>query len=258
MRSLYALSRRNKSPCDNRTEVNIPKNKILKKKISILTQDKTNYYHPSKIYLDKRSFPYRSFIGIASNMNHQNEKEKNAPYYHNCEKNRPLPLVTRQDLIKYLKQNKKLIKRKRFCISCEKINEENSKNEYLTIETKNFPVINGRAFGNKFKIVHNHKTISNPRNQERCLKNKLIICKTDDKNKMINILHNSSDISQIEERKNERKEKYDKLNEVDKNNNERLKQISANNTKTVFNFPKQRTNFHKIQIFNHCKPFLVD
>ena len=154
-------------------------------------------------------------------MNHQNENEKNAPYYHNCEKNRPLPLVTRQDLIKYLKQNKKLIKRKRFCISCEKINEENSKNEYLTIETKNFPVINGRAFGNKFKIVHNHKTISNPRNQERCLKNKLINCKTDDKNKMINILF-------------------------------------ANNTKIVFIFPKQRTNFHKTQIFNLCKPFLVD
>ena len=258
MRSLYALSRNNKSPFGNRTEVNIPKNNIPKKKISIFTPDKTTYYYPPQNNLDKRPFPYRSFNGFSSNFNQANqpnENEKNA-YYNHVEKNRLLYLVTRQDLLKYLRQSGKLIKRKRYCISCERIKEENNKNNFSTIEQKNLPVITNRTFGNKFKIIHKYKTPSNSRNQASNLKYKFIDCNTEDKSKMM--LKSTCDIPSIEEEKNERYEQYDKLNEVTKDNNERLKFVSINNTKRVFYVPKKRTNFHKTQIFNHFKPYLVD
>lgn len=260
MRSLYALSRNNKSPFGNRTEVNIPKNIIPKKKISIFAPDKTTYYNPPQKNLDKRLFPYRSFNGFSSNCNHinqPNENEKNV-YYHHVETNRLKPLVTRQDLLKYLRQSGKLIKRKRYCISCERIKEENSKNNFSTIEQNNLPVITGRSFGNKFKIIHRYKTPSNSRNQASNLKYKCIDCNNEDKSKMIKILKSSCDIPSIEEEKNGRYDNCDKLNEVTKDNNEKLKLVSVNNTKRVFYVPKKRTNFHKIQIFNHYKPYLVD
>ena len=61
----------------------------------------------------------------------------------------------------------------------------------------------------------------------------------------------------IEERKNEENEEYGKLSEV-VNEERKEKILSLKNFNAIFYKPKKKTNFRKVQIFNHFKPFLVD
>ena len=54
-----------------------------------------------------------------------------------------------------------------------------------------------------------------------------------------------------------RYEECDKCKE-NANNKKNVKILSLDNINNIFFQPKKKTNFRKVQIFNHFKPYLVD
>ena len=166
---------------------------------------------------------------FSSNLNlssHQTE-EKNFPYYRKIENCRFFPLVTRQNLKKYLNQN--------------------------CYRQKSLPVINGKSYDKEFKLIPKYKTPSLTRNMSRNQRCKISKFYTDEKNRNLNV----SKLYPIEERKNEIFEGCDKTNDVVKENRDE-KLLYLDNMNNIFYKPKKKTNFRKVQIFNHFKPFLVD
>ena len=102
---------------------------IPKKKITICTREKINKYGPSKKFIAYNPFPFRSFIDFSSNsnnINYSSENEKNTPYS-NLQKSHNFPLITRKDLLKYLKKKNELLKLKKNYVSFGKIREKNEK-----------------------------------------------------------------------------------------------------------------------------------
>ena len=83
----------------------------------------------------------------------------------------------------------------------------------------------------------------------------------DEKNMTLNVnkLHaiEESKNASHEECKNERYEECDKCKE-NANNKKNVKILSLDNINNIFFQPKKKTNFRKVQIFNHFKPYLVD
>ena len=264
MKSIYSLTRNFKSSSLNRTEDNIAKNLISKKKISIYSRDKMNKYQPlTKNTEYNKPFPFRSFVDFSSNTNNMNlptEEEKNSSNYPKPEQSRYFPLITRQDLLKYLKKKGELLKFKKHCVSCEKLREENEKNYLSTLDQSNLPAITGRSLANKYKIIHRYKTPLNPQNKVSNLKYKFINFNTNRSNSQMNLLTNSCNIHPLEERKNDSTtiEECDKSNDIPNLGNDSLNVVSRNYTKRFFYKPKIRINFRKTQIFNNFKPYLVD
>ena len=263
MKSFYSLTKNYKTPSSNTTEDNIIKNLIPKKKISICTRAKINKYGPSKKFMEYNPFPFRSFIDFSSNsnnINYSSENEKNAPYYPNLQKSHNFPLITRKDLIKYLKKKNELLKFKKNCVSFGKIREKNEKNYFSTLEQRNLPVITSRSFGNKYTNNHKFKTPINLLNKMNNIRYKFINSNTNRSNSEINLLNNSNSINLKEEKKNDSivDEECDKLDEILKPGKENENVVSRNHTKRIIFKPKIRTNFRKTQIFNHFKPYLVD
>ena len=72
---------------------------------------------------------------------------------------------------------------------------------------KSLPVINGRSSDIKFKIIHKYKTPTLSRNMSSDLRHKIINFNTDEKNRTLNV----TKLHPIEESKNERNEKYEKV-----------------------------------------------
>ena len=118
---------------------------------------------------------------------------------------------------------------------------------------KSLPAINGRLCDKKFKIIQKYKTPTLTRNMSSDLRHKIINFNTDEKNRTLNV----SKLHPIEETKNEGFEECDKTNDVVKEN-AKDKLLSFENLNSIFYKPKKKTNFRKVQIFNHFKPFLVD
>ena len=237
MQTFYAKSSRDKSPLEPRIENNIIKNFSLRKKIPVYIKNNASQFYPTRKYVKNCPFPYCSLKRCASNLYrfNQTEEEKQFPCHKKVEKLSFFPIITRQDLLKYFNKN---------------CNWQNS-----------LPVICGRSSDKKFKIVPKYKRPTLTRNFSSNLRNRLTNFSIDEKNMTLNVnkLHaiEESKNASHEECKNERYEECDKCKE-NANNKRNIKILSLDNLNNIFFQPKKKTNFRKVQIFNHFKPYLVD
>ena len=241
-------------------------------------RDTKKQFCPQQKFVDHRPFPYRSFVKSGSNFNYFNtpiDRENYIPCYKFINQKQCFPLVSRQDLLKYLKKNGKILKHLRPCNSCAKINKGNYGRNYSTIHQKSFPFINGNFIGdNTPRIIPRYKTPCNSRNvNKNNIRYKLASDEDYNNNQIFansNINVNSmfdkysildkKEKEEKEERKNEEIDKFDELEDLVKNNEKvRIKYLSRNNMNNkTFYKPMEKRSFHKTQIFNHYKPYLVD
>ena len=254
----YRLTSRNKTPMNFR--------------------DTSSQFCPHQKFVDHRPYPYRSFLKSNSNFNYFNSPVKSEnfiPCYKAMNKRKCLPLITRQDLAKYLKFNGTLLKHIRPCTSCIKINKGNYGRNYSTVNQKRFPFIDGNFVGSGPGIIPRYKTPLNSRNKNNHFRYRLSSSKEAYNNEVFtninnNIMSNNNELDNIynnymindkkEERKNEEMDKFEEIDDnVGNNETKGLKIISKNfSNNTTFYQPLKRTKFHKTQIFNHYKPYLVD
>lgn len=253
----YHLNSRNKTPMNFR--------------------DTSSQFCPHQKFVDHRPYPYRSFLKSTSNFNYFNcpiKSENFIPCYKAMNKRKCLPLITRQDLAKYLKFNGTLLKHIRPCTSCIKINKGNYGRNYSTVNQKRFPFIDGNFVGSGPGIIPRYKTPLNSRNKNNHFRYRLSSSKEAYNNEVFtninNNMRNNNELDNIynnymindkkEERKNEEMDKFEEIDDnVGNNETKGLKIISKNfSNNTTFYQPLKRTKFHKTQIFNHYKPYLVD
>ena len=253
----YHLTSRNKTPMNFR--------------------DTSSQFCPHQKFVDHRPCPYRSFLKSNSNFNYFNSPVKSEnfiPCYKAMNKRKCLPLITRQDLAKYLKFNGTLLKHIRPCTSCIKINKGNYGRNYSTVNQKRFPFIDGNFVGSGPGIIPRYKTPLNSRNKNNHFRYRLSSSKEAYNNEVFtninNNMRNNNELDNIynnymindkkEERKNEEMDKFEEIDDnVGNNETKGLKIISTNfSNNTTFYQPLKRTKFHKTQIFNHYKPYLVD
>ena len=213
---------------------------------SIYFRDTIKQFCPHQRYVDHRPYPYRPFVK-PTNFNYFNsptEKDSFIPCFKNYPKRELLPLVTRQDLAKYLKNNGKLISHKRPCNSCSRINYGNYGRNYYTIEHKSFPFINGNFTGTNFRIINGFSTLYQARNdRKRRLPYKI---KDYDNNQTNGEFNNEY----YENQKNYSENKNQ--SNINRNNFYKTEYFRSGAT------PNYKRRFNKTQIFNHYKPFMVD
>ena len=198
-----------------------------------------NYFCPFQRFVERRPNPHRPISKIDSCKNQFNfpiEKEKFISCYKQLDKKKLYPLITREDLSKFLKLNTTLFKHKKPCQPCNIINEGNYGRNYYSVIKKSFPFTTN---------IHS-------RNTPKTLRNKLIEkmpldhhteIRPQTANKVKNIFNIMTPKNKMEEMKNERCNDFQIL--------------SRNNSHSYF-FRNTKTGFHKTQIFNNLKPFLVD
>lgn len=213
---------------------------------SIYFRDTIKQFCPHQRYVDHRPYPYRPFVK-PTNFNYFNsptEKDSFIPCFKSYPKRELLPLVTRQDLAKYLKNNGKLISHKRPCNSCSRINYGNYGRNYYTIEHKSFPFINGNFTGTNFRIINGFSTLYQERNdRKRRLPYKI---KDYDNNQTNGEFNNEY----YENQKNYSENKNQ--SNINRNNFYKTEYFRGGAT------PNYKRRFNKTQIFNHYKPFMVD
>ena len=253
----YHLTSRNKTPMNFR--------------------DTSSQFCPHQKFVDHRPYPFRSFLKSTSNFNYFNcpvKSENFIPCYKAMNKRKCLPLITRQDLAKYFKFNGTLLKHIRPCTSCIKINKGNYGRNYSTVNQKRFPFIDGNFVGSGPGIIPRYKTPLNSRNKNNHFRYRLSSSKGAYNNEAFtNINNNMSSNTELdntynnyminnkkEERKNEEMDKFEEIDDnVGNNETKGLKIISTNfSNNMTFYQPLKRKKFHKTQIFNHYKPYLVD
>ena len=222
------------------------------KKNSIYFRDTIKQFCPHQRFVDHRPYPIRSFVTPPIDFNYYNNPtEKDA--YISCYKKPPrrdlLPLVTRQDLAKYIKNNGKIIKHQNPCNSCSKINEGNYGRNYYTIYHKSFPFINGNFTGTNFRSFNGFNT-SYGGNRRR-IRYKI----RDYDNYQTNNEYNN----EINNNRNNNEHYSNQTND----GNEGFKMDNNTNSGTIVNetdsnIPKIKRRFHKTQIFNRYKPYMID
>ena len=229
MQTFYARSIRDKSPLEPRMDNNILKNFSIRKKIPVYINNNMSQYFPTRRYIKNNPFPYCSLKRCSSNLYRFNptEEEKQFPHFKKVEKRSFFPLITRQDLMKFFNRNCSL--------------------------QKSLPVIGGRSCDKKVKINLKYKRPTLSRNLSSNLRNRLANFSMDEKNLTLNV----KKLNPIEESKNERYEECDILKEIVENKKDE-KRLPLDNMNNLFYKPKKKTNFRKVQIFNHFKPYLVD
>ena len=222
---------------------------------SIYFRDTIKQFCPHQRYVDHRPYPYRSFVKPPTDFNYFNnpiEKDSFVPCYIKYPTRELQPLVTRQDLAKYLKNNGKLISHQRPCNSCSRINNGNYGRNYYTIYHKSFPFINGNFTGTNFGI----KTGFNYPNTTRNNRSQRLRYKIRDyDNNNINNEYNNNFNNEYNENNNEFNNIEQKENKKDNNIINRNKYFENDYLGAT---PKYKRRFHKTQIFNHYKPFMVD
>ena len=248
--STFMNGKRQNSSLNFRTYNNVldPYNK----KNAIYFRDTIKQFCPYQRFVDHRPYPIRSFVTPPIDFNYYNSPiEKDA--YISCYKNFPkgdlLPLVTRQDFAKYIKNNGKLIKHQNPCNSCSKINEGNYGRNYYTIDHKSFPFINGNFTGTNFKSFNGFNT-SYGGNRRR-IRYKI----RDYDNYQTNNEYNN----EINNNRNNNEYYGNQTND----GNEGFKMDNNANSGTIVNetdsnIPKIKRRFHKTQIFNRYKPYMID
>ena len=215
-----------------------------------------NYFCPFQRYVERRPNPYRPISKTDSRKNQFNfpiEKEKFISCYKHLDKKKLYPLITREDLTKFLKLDTTLFKHKKPCEPCDIINEGNYGRNYYSVIKKSFPFIQGNFCGNITKFTPRNSTTNiHSRNTTKKLRNKLIEklpldhyteIRPQSVNRFKNIFNMTTPKNKMEEMKNERCNDFQIL--------------SRNNSHSYF-FRNTKTGFHKTQIFNNLKPFLVD
>ena len=217
---------RMKTPLKNGSENNVY---LAHRKLNkIYFRDTIKQFCPHQRFVDHRPYIYRPFSRVPFDFNYYNspiEKDSFVPCFQSIT-NEFLPLVTREDLEKYLKGNSKLIKHLRPCNSCKLINEGNYGRNYYTFNHKSFPFVNGNFTGMNFKINYRLRTPFKVRYKMNDYYN----------NKINRTLY----------------ERQKKANIKNEKSNGNKKIIMRNNSM------KFLKTFHKTQIFDHCKPYLVD
>ena len=232
----------------------------INQKNSIYFRDTIKQFCPHQRYVDHRPNPFRNFVQPPTNFNYYNnptEKDTFIPCYNNYPRRDLLPLVTRQDLSKYIKNNGRIFKHNKPCKSCSRINEGNYGRNYYTIYHKSFPFINGNFTGTNFRIKNRFINPYQTRNNGQPRYN------INDENNNIYQRNYESNIDNRYDNNMNNMNNNDAINENAKNNNETEIKQNENNTinakNTTSNYtPKFRRSFHKTQIFNHYKPFMVD
>ena len=217
---------------------------------SIYFRDTIKQFCPHQRFVDHRPYPIRPFMNLPSDFNYFNnptEKDSFVPCFKNYEKRELNPLVTRQDLAKYLKYNGGLIKHQRPCNSCSRINNGNYGRNYYNINHKSFPFINGNFTGTNFRNTNGYNTPytrPNRRDYDNYHTN----------NDYNNQYNNENINNEYNENEKEKKEDFNTIN-VKKDNDLISKSKYINYYGAT---PNYKRTFHKTQIFNNYKPFMVD
>ena len=235
---------------------------------SVYFRDTIKQFCPHQRFVDHRPYPYRPFVKPPTDFNYFNnptEKDSFVPCFKNYAKRELNPLVTRQDLSKYLKYNGGLIKHQRPCNSCSRINNGNYGRNYYTIYHKSFPFINGNFTGTNFRITNGFNTPYQTRNnRSNRIRYKL---RDYDNNYQNNNEYNDNEYNNYNNNNMNMNMNMNEYNENVKENKEEenkniKKENDLNNKSKYYNYygatPKYKRTFHKTQIFNHYKPFMVD
>ena len=185
-----------------------------------------------------------------SYFNNPTEKDSFVPCFKNYAKRELNPLVTRQDLAKYLKYNGGLIKHQRPCNSCSRINNGNYGRNYYNINHKSFPFINGNFTGTNFRITNGFNApYQTGNNRSQQIRYKIRDYDNYHNNDYNNQYNNENINNEYDENEKEKKEDIKKENDICS----KSKYINYYGATS-----KYKRTFHKIQIFNHYKPFMVD
>jgi len=273
----------------NRLLNNLPENNKIpyltpRNNSNVLFRYTRNQFCPFQRFVDHRPNPHRpssSITNYIKKFNYPTEKEKYVSCYKFIDRSKLYPLITRQDLSKYFNFDATLLKHFKPCFSCKKINQGNYGKNYYSLVKKSFPFIKGNFSGNITKFFPKYSTPTNSRNFTNKLRNKFIENIPDKYNtEEISTHMNTFRKTYNEEQKNQKEEKKQKeqeehkeeikkenkeginnenpLMKKDENNVQYVNILTRNNSTSYFNRPTIRRRFHKTQIFNHCKPFLVD
>ena len=242
-----------------------------------------NQFCPFQRFVDHRPNPHRpssSITNYIKKFNYPTDKEKYVSCYKFFDRRKLYPLITRQDLGKYFNFDGTLLKHNKPCFSCKKINQGNYGKNYYALVKKSFPFIKGNFEGNIAKFFPKYGTPTNSRNLTNKIRNKFIENMQDKYNtEEINARMSTFRNTYNDEQNYQHEEKQEEQNEVkEERKNENIKRINfnnqivkqkeneiqyvnvltRNNSTGFFNRPMFRRSFHKTQIFNNCKPFLVD
>lgn len=199
---------------------------------------------------------YHTFLDNSTPVNDKIEKRSYACYYNSNGQLRSIqPLVTRNDLAKYLNKNGSLLKntRKRFFINDKKNFQSQAyrTNNFCHFVSKSidhelpfrrcaFPLINNR-YNNKFsknkKNLFNNNNYSSVNNNE--IENDILVNNDLNNNNAVNL-------KTINRKEDEKCCKKDMM----------LNKYKSGNF--IVNPDFYRRTFHKAQIFNNYKPYLVE
>ena len=249
---------------------------------SIYFRDTIKQFCPNQRFVDHRPNPHRPLVNPPTDYNYFNyptERENYTPCYINYQKGEVLPLITREDLKKYLNSNGKLYKHQRPCSTCLKINYGNYGRNYYTVKQKrSFPFVNGNFTGTNFRISSANKTtfpkdIRKIRNKNENYNNKYDTYNQynneyygnekynnenyENENLNNEKLNNKKLNNENLNYKNLNKEKYN--NEIEENNEEKNKNVNDKFINSnYYEFAPNISAYHKTQILNNHKPYLVD
>ena len=226
------------------------------KKSDIYFRDTIKQFCPHQRFVDHRPYPIRNFVVPPIDFNYYNnpiEKDAYVPCFKNYQKRELQPLVTRQDLAKYLKNNGKLINHQRPCNSCSRINDGNYGRNYYTFNHKSFPFINGNFTGTNFRITNGFNT-SYGGNRSRRIRYKIRDYDNYQTNNEYNNEYNNGNNNEYNNENNNEKEGFKKDNNLNSGKTGNI----FNETEYLRETPKIKRRFHKTQIFNRYKPYMVD
>ena len=239
--------------------------------------------------IPKKNFnQFHTFLRTSAPFNYYPEKNGYVVYYNGGLVKEFKPLVSRQDLAKYLRTNGSLVKPKKRCLSSYKNNnfcsrgyrtncmcncmrrnqnkEQIYQNEYpylgnTPVNRKIFSSSSSFVPKNKGKIIYKLRNNNRTFNcaDENCYKNDYM---QNNYNSEINnrYMDNYNDFG--DEMNDKREQLNNNMREVNDNDGtvmSKRDQILNCFTSSSYTIkPKIGRRFHKVQIFNNYKPFLVD
>ena len=235
---------------------------------------------------------FHTFLRTSAPFNYYPEKNGYVVYYNGGLVKEFRPLVSRQDLAKYLRNNGSLIKTRKRCFSSFKSNKSNNfcsrgyrancmcnflrrseNREQNGYPFLGYTPVNKRIFSpncsltskNKGKITYKLKNNNNNTfnaGDESYFQNECI-----KRNYSSGVNNNMNNYNEFSNEMNDQIDNRENLNnnmKVVNDNNNGMKMSKRDQILNHFNSnsfsvrPKSGRRFHKVQIFNNYKPFLVD
>ena len=235
-----------------------------------LNQKKTIYFRdtikqngPKQKYAEHIPYAYRSGV--------KPQGDDYMPYFENYPRGDINPLTSRQNLSKFLKTKNSLFGHHRQCQACSRLNGGSYGKNYYTSYQKTFPLIKGSFVGDNSKYPNIKKSCIMPY-QARSngkLKYKLKNNNTLNYDNYDNYIYNETNCNEDNKIKYPKIEKNNTGPDTIEKQNNRYNTIDATNSIKNENYgnqvlnsysykPRFRRTFHKRQIFNNYKPFMVD